>query len=130
MKRFYGLHRIFWCNSSTTRPHTWVLPVSTMQKSHSHTLTWHWYNHPPNLTQVKYHQITRKNSACWQMNTSRLFSYARHYLSSQMRSHTVGIPAYTLFSHQKVLAGVKVHQQFCSHLIVLTPRSLFLRPKT
>ena len=29
------------------------------------------------LTQVKYHRITRKNSAYWQKNTSGLFSYNR-----------------------------------------------------
>ena len=37
-----------------------------------------------------------------------------------------------LFSHQKkkVLARVRVHRQFCSHLIHLTPKSLFPRSKT
>ena len=30
---------------------------------------------PSRLTQAEYHQITRKNSAYWQINTSELFSY-------------------------------------------------------
>ena len=29
------------------------------------------------LTQAKYHRITRKNSAYWQINTTRRFSYTR-----------------------------------------------------
>ena len=37
-----------------------------------------------------------------------------------------------LISHRKkkVLARVNVHLQVCSHLIHLTPKSLFARPKT
>ena len=38
------------------------------------------------LTQAKYHRITRKNSAYWQINTSELFSYTR----------LVQVPGYTI----------------------------------
>ena len=64
-------------------PHTWVLPVNTMRKSHNHALSQHWYDCPQprivfsRLTQAKYHQITRKNSAYWQIDTSWLLSYIR-----------------------------------------------------
>ena len=78
-------------------------------------------------------EISSNNSEKLSLLTDKhllTFSYTCHSSSSQIRSHTVCIPAQTLFSHQKVLLGVKVHQQFCSHLIDLTPRSLFLRPKT
>ena len=76
----------FGADSSTTRPHTWVLPVNTMWKSHNHTLSRHWYDYPqPRIifsrsTQEKYQnkkKKTRKNSVYWQINTSWLFSYTR-----------------------------------------------------
>ena len=49
----------------------------------NHTISRHWYDCPQprtifsHLTQAKYHQITRKNSACWQIDTSWLLSYIR-----------------------------------------------------
>ena len=75
--------RIFWCNSSTTRPHTWVVPVNTMRNSHNHTLSRHWWDYPQpriifsRLTQGKYHQITRQNVAYLHINTSGPFSCTR-----------------------------------------------------
>ena len=33
-KRFYGLHRIVWCNSSTTWPDTWVLPAREIERNY------------------------------------------------------------------------------------------------
>ena len=83
------------------------------------------------LTQAKYHRITSKNSAYWQINTSELFSYTR----------LVQVPWYTItrsadrpkpccHTRKKRLGLVKVHLQCCSRLIHLTPKSLFPRPKT
>ena len=134
-KRFYGSDTEYFGATAQQRDH---IPLNTVWKSHNHTLSQHWYDYPQTriiflrLTQAKYHQITRKNSACWQINTSWLFSYTRLIqvpgctvtrLADQHRPcfHT---------RKKKVLARVKVHLQFCSRLIHLTPKSLFPRPKT
>ena len=83
------------------------------------------------VTQAKYHQITRKNSAYWQINTSGLFSYTRTYSSSRMYSHTAADQHRPCFyTKYSVLAWVKVHLQLCSRRIHLIPKSLFLRQKT
>ena len=126
---------MFWCNSSTTRPHTWVLPVNTIRKSHNHTLSWHWYDYPQpriifsRLTQAKYHQITRQNSAYWQLNTSRLFSYN---LLIQVPGCTVTRSAdqhrpcfHTRKKSSPGQSSPATRLQFCSRLIHLTPKSLF-----
>ena len=71
--------------------------------------------------------MTRKNSAYWQINTTGLFTYTRliqvpgcsaTWTADQRRARFI-----------PELAQVKVHLQFCSHLIHLTPKSLFPRPK-
>ena len=106
------------------------IPVNTTRKSHNHTLSPNWQGYPQpliilsRLTQAKYHRITRKNSAHWQINTSGRFSYIVVLfkfpdVDSHGRRTTL-----VLFSHQ-----VKVHLQFCSHLIRLTPKCLFPSPQ-
>ena len=109
---FYGSHRIFWCNSSTTRSHTWVPPVNTVRKSHNHTLSRHWYDYPritfSRLTQGKYHQITRKNSAYWQINTPWLFSALVLFKFPDVQSHG----RRTSTDPDEKQARVKVHLKF------------------
>ena len=55
-----------------------------------------------------------------------LFSQHSSYSSSRMYSHTLGRPA-SVFTPEinEVQAQVKVHLEFCSRLITLTPKSLF-----
>ena len=62
-----------------------------------------------------------ENWAYWEINTSGC------------RVTRSAATTLALFSHRKtklVLARLKVHLQVCSHLIHLTPKSLFPRPKT
>ena len=107
------------------------IPVNTMRKSltQSHTFAAliRLSTILSRLTQAKYHRITRKNSAYWQINTTGLFTYTRliqvpgcsaTWTADQRRARFI-----------PELAQVKVHLQFCSHLIHLTPKSLFPRPK-
>ena len=55
--------------------------VNTVRKSHNRTLSRILQDYPQpriifsRLTHAKYHKITRKHSAYWKINTSRLFSY-------------------------------------------------------
>ena len=109
------------------------IPVNTMRKSHrSHTFsalirlstTTH------NLLTFNISEISSNNSEKLRLLTDKnLWTFLLHssYSSSRMFSHTVGGVHLSLLL---VLAWVKVHLQFCSHLIRLTPKSLFLRPKT
>ena len=78
--------------------------------------------------------VTRKNSAYWQENTSGLFSYTRLIQVPGCRVTRSADHLSLVFSPEKsrshqtspeVLARVKVHLQFCSHLIHLTPKNLF-----
>ena len=79
----------------TTQPrgHTWVLPVNTVRKSHNHTLSRHWYDYPQpriifsRLTQAKYHQITRKNSAYWQITPLDFYLTLVLFKFPDVRSH-------------------------------------------
>ena len=74
---FYGSHRIFWCNSSTTRPHTCQHRAEITQ-SHTFAVLIRLSTATHNLQ--NYHQITWKNSAYWQINTSWLSSCTSHIL--------------------------------------------------
>ena len=108
----------------------------------NHALSRHWQDYPQpriifwSLTQEKYHQITRKNSAYWQINTSGLFPYTRLIqvpgctgLTRSAHQHQEPITCQhrPSFHTRKILARVKVHLQCCSRLINLTPKSLFPR---
>ena len=59
----------------------------------NHTISRHWYDCPQpriifsHFTQAKYHQITRKNSAYWQIDTSWLLSHIRFIRFPDVRSH-------------------------------------------
>ena len=63
--------------------------------------------------------------------TSGFFSYTRLIQVPGCKVTRTGDqqPVFTP-GKKLVLARVKVHLQFCSHLIHLTPKSLFPRPKT
>ena len=111
--------------SSTTRPHTG-----------NHTST-HFRSTNPNpppriifsrLTQGKYHQITRRNLAYLQINSSGLFSYTRII---QVPGCTVTRSADQHRPCFHTRPGSKfTHLQFCSRLIIITGKSLFPRPKS
>ena len=79
-----------WYNSSTTRS---TIPVNTMRKSHNHTLSRYWYDYPQpriifsRLTQAKYHQITRKNSAYWQITPLDFYLTLVLFKFPDVRSH-------------------------------------------
>ena len=73
-------------------------------------------------------------SSNWQINTSTHLSYIRliqgpgctvTLLAHQHKFCTVFTPKKKILARQ-----VKLHLQFCSRPIDLTPRTLFLRPKT
>ena len=64
-----------------------------MRKSHNHTLSRHWYDYPQpriiisRLTQAKYHQITRKNSAYWQITPLDFYLTLVLFKFPDVRSH-------------------------------------------
>ena len=64
-----------------------------MRKSHNHTLSRHWYDYPQpriiitRLTQAKYHQITRKNSAYWQITPLDFYLTFVLFKFPDVRSH-------------------------------------------
>ena len=82
-----------------------------------------------NLLTFNISEISSNNS---EKNTSGLFSYTRLIQVPGCRVTRSADHLSLVFTPEKndVLARVKVHLQFCSHLIHLTPKSLFPRPKT
>ena len=67
---------------------------------------------------AKYHQITRKNAAYLQINTSGLFSYTR----------LIQVPGCTVTrsgDQHRPCFHLEFHLEFCSRVINLTPKSLF-----
>ena len=113
------------------------IPVNTMRKSQSHTFaalirlstTTH------NLLTFNRSEISSNNSeklSLLQINTSGLFSYTRLIQVPGCRVTRSADHLSLVFTPEKneVLAWVKVYPQFCSHLIHLTPKSLFPKPKT
>ena len=74
-------------------------------------------------------RITPKNSSYWQINTSGLFSYKRLIQVPWCTVTQSADQHRPVFTPEKNSGLVKVHLQFCSSLIDLTPRSLFPRPK-
>ena len=93
---------------TTKQSHTFAALIRLSTTTHNH-LTF-------NSSEI-YHQITRKNSAYWQINTSWLILHL-FYSSCRMYGHTVGRPALTLFAQRKALTRIKVRLQFCSRLIL------------
>ena len=99
-----------------TIPHTFAALINLSATPH---------NPFSRLIWAKYHQITQKHSAYWQINNSSLFS----------RTRLIQVPGCTVTrsADQKIpVARVKVHLQFYSCLIDSnsTPRSLSPWPKT
>ena len=137
---FLWLAQNIWCNSSTTRPHTCL---SSACQHHAEITQSHTIAALIRLSTTTHNILTFNTSEISSNNSEKLslladkhtltFLLHSSYSSSRMQSHTVGRPVKSLFSHQKkqkVLVRVKVRLQFCSHLIHLTPKSLFPRPKT
>ena len=75
--------------------------------------------------------ILRKNSAYWQINSSKLFSYTRLVqVPGCIITRSADKPIDLVFTpEKKVLGWVKVHLQCRSRLSQFAPKSLFPRPK-
>ena len=130
-----GWHRIFWRNrSSTTRSHTCQHHAEITQSHTFAALSKTIHNHSiifSRLTYANYHRITRKNSAYCQINTSGIFSYTRLIKVPRCRVTRSADHLSLVFTpEKKSWPGSEFTWQFCSHLIHLTPKSLFPRPKT
>ena len=131
-------HRIFWPNrSSTTRSHTCQHHAEITQ-SHTFAAPIRLSTTTDNLLTFNISEISSNNSEKLSLLANKhLWTFLLHssYSSSRMQSHTVGGDRLSVvFTPEKSLGWVKVHLQFCSHLIHsafhLTPKSLFPKPKT
>ena len=124
-------HKRFWPNRSSTTPsHTCQHHVEITQ-SHTFAALIRLSTTTHYLLTFNICEISSNNSAL--LPDKHLWTFLLHssYSSSRMQSHTVGDHLSLVFTPEKnLLAGVRVHRQFCSHLIHLTPKSLFPRPKT
>ena len=129
-----GCHRIFWRNrSSTKRSHTCQHHAEiTQSQTFAALIRTSTITH--NLLTFNISEISSNSSEKLSLLPEKhLWTFLLHssYSSSRMQSHTVGrSPQPCFHTRKKVLALVKVHLQFCCHLIHLTPKSLFPRPKT
>ena len=113
------------------------IPVNTMRKSHTFAAMIRLSTTTHNLLTFNNTEISSNNSEklsllrdkhLWTFLLRSSYSGQFPDVESQCRRITLAF-----FSYQKkndVLARVKVHLQFCSHLIHLTPKSLCPRPKT
>ena len=130
---------MFWPNrSSTTLSHTCQHHAEITQ-SHTFAALIKLSTTTHNLLTFNVSEISSNNSEKLSLLPDRHLrtflldsSYSSLLKFPDVKSHGRRITL-ALFSHQKKRMswlGVKIHLRFCSHLIHLTPKSLFPRPKT
>ena len=121
-----GWHRIFSPNrSSTTRSHTFTQSPT----SHTFAALIRLSTTTHNIHTFNVSEISSNNSEKLNLLPD---TYTRLIQVPGCRVTRSADHLSLVFTPEKndVLARVKVHLQFCSHLIHFTPKSLFPRPKT
>ena len=103
------------------------IPVNTMRKSHTFAALIRLSTTTHNLLTFNISETSsNKSEKLSLLPDKHLWTFLSHssYSSSRMYSHTVGASPSPCFHTRNV------HWQFCSHLIHLTPKSLFPSPKS
>ena len=127
-------HPLFFPVGSTTRSHT-CQHHEEFTQSHTFAALIRLSTATHNLLTFNISEISSNSSEKLSLlpdNTFGLFSYSRLIQVPGCRVTRSADHLSLVFTPEKndVFAWVKVHLQFCSHLIHLTPKSLSRRPKT
>ena len=102
------------------------IPVNTMRESHTFAALIRLSRTTHNLLTFNISEISSNNSEKLSLLPDKhlwTFSYTRLI-------EVPGCKDTRSADHLSLVVFMKVHLQFCSHLIHLTPKSLFPRPKT
>ena len=106
------------------------IPVNTMRESHTFAALIRLSTTTHNLLTFNISEISSNNSEKLSLlpdiNTSGPFSYTRLIQVPGCRVTRSADHLSLVFTPE---ARVRVHRQFCSRLILLTPKSLFPRPR-